>query len=177
MRPLERTDLELHGYSKQTIKKLQAAKLGGKQPLAAGRPAPPDDLNTDELVVWNATAALLEERGTLTPGDGPLLTLYATTVVEHRTDRALLEREGRVHIVSRLDKNSHEIVIHAVNPRCRVVRGQEAQLISLMRELGLTPLRRGHVAAAHDPEADKPVKQRTAMDDLNDELDRIGRTN
>src|SRR5208283_6021985 len=81
---------------------------------------------------------------------GPMVMLYAQTFCELRAERALLDREGRVVTVSRQDKNSHEILIRAVNPRARIVRDLEKQLTKLLCELGLTPLRRHNVREARD---------------------------
>jgi P27 family predicted phage terminase small subunit len=144
-------DAKLRGYSNDAI--ARGAVASGKSEehaLEGGRPDAPAHLSESEKSVWDATVALLEHRGTLTPGDGPTLMLYCQTFCELRAERALLEREGRVQTVSRLDKNSHEILIRAVNPRVRVVRDLEKQLTILLRELGLTPLRRHGVREARN---------------------------
>jgi len=147
-RPLTIEDAKLRGYSNPALKRIARRIPGDAQALEAGQPDAPPHLSAAEFSVWNATVALLEKRGTLTPGDGPSLALYAQTVVEHAAERARLDEEGRVIIVNRLDKHGHAILIHSVNPRVRVVRDLERQLTLLLRELGLTPLRRHQVRNA-----------------------------
>jgi P27 family predicted phage terminase small subunit len=118
--------------------------------VEAGRPEAPAHLSDDEKAVWNSTVLLLEHRRALTPGDATALMLYCQTFCELRTERKLLEREGRVETVSKLDRLGREILIRAVNPRCRIVRDLEKQLFMLIRELGLTPLRRHNVRATKE---------------------------
>jgi P27 family predicted phage terminase small subunit len=168
--PLSREELKLHGYSNAALKKLSARKADGPPALEAGKPEPPPHLSDAECEVWDTTLALLEERGTLTNGDGPALALYAQAVIEHRAEREQLKIEGRITVVNRLDKHGHNIVIHAVNPRVRVVRDLENQLVLLLRELGLTPLRRHQVRNTR--QADGNPGEAAAQDVLSD-MDRI----
>src|ERR1700733_4040740 len=144
-RPLPVEALKLRGYSDTTVRKLSSQKSEKVAAFNSGKPETPQHLNAEEREAWTAAVALLEQRGTLTPGDGPALTLYAQTVVEHRAERTHLENEGRVPVVNKLDRLGRQVVIHDVNPRVRVVRDLEKTLVLLLRELGLTPLRRHHV--------------------------------
>ena len=145
------TDEELvlsntRGVAEQIKAKRVAAKDEGVHD--AGRPAEPTHLSAEELAIWNTTADALEQRGTLTPGDGSVLALFAQLTVEHRAERRHLNEEGRIHLGQKIDKNGHAIVLHIINPRCQVVRELERQLLAVMKELGLTPKQRANVKGA-----------------------------
>jgi P27 family predicted phage terminase small subunit len=142
-------ELEIKGYSPAAQKRMLESR---KEPdaLEAGRPDAPEHFSEAERKVWDATMDMLEKRGTLTPGDGPALMLYVQTAVELRTERKLLDSEGRVVIVSKLDTHKCEIKIHAINPRVRIVRELEKQLLTCLREMGLTALRRHGVRRARE---------------------------
>jgi phage terminase small subunit len=152
-RPITSAEADLRGYTPAAQKRLAENKLEQPEPLEAGRPDAPPYFSEAERAVWDSTILMIEKRGTLTPGDGPTITLYSTTSVELRTERKLLDAEGRVCTVSRLDRMGREIVIRAVNPRVRIVRDLEKLMLSLVRELGLTPLRRHGVKHARNANA------------------------
>lgn len=143
-------ELDLKGYSETAQKRMLASRKEPSEAPEAGRPDVPLHFSDAERVAWDAAIELLEKRGTLTPGDGPTLMLYVQTSVELRGERKLLDAEGRVVIVSKLDTHKHEIKIHAVNPRVRIVRELEKQLLTCLREMGLTALRRNGVRRARD---------------------------
>jgi phage terminase small subunit len=143
MRPISDSEARLTCSPLEASKKAQRREERTAELQEAGRPDTPTDLTGDELAVWNATADLLERRGSLTPGDGAALTLYAQATCALRFEKTEMKREGgRVIVVSKLDTHDREIRIHAANPRWRIVRDLEAQVVLLLRELGLTPLRR-----------------------------------
>jgi P27 family predicted phage terminase small subunit len=149
--PLSIDELKVRGHSDTAIRRNFQNRRAETRDVDAGCPTRPSYLSRDERKVFAATIRLLAARGTLTAGDGPAVALYAQTVVEHRAERQQLEREGRVVITERLDTHNQRVVLHAVNPRVRVVRDLEKQLTLLLRELGLTPLRRHQVRKAKTP--------------------------
>jgi P27 family predicted phage terminase small subunit len=117
----------------------------------AGRPAVPSDLTSAEKVVFKSTADLLEKRGCLTAGDADVLAAYARCAVALSAERSLLVTEGHVHVANKLDKHGNTILVHVINPRVRVVRDLESQLITLLKACGLTPSTRNRVQPAADP--------------------------
>jgi P27 family predicted phage terminase small subunit len=141
--PIEQ--LELQG-SPNLRRALKYAPLDNEAP-DAGRPDAPAHLSDAERSVWDSTVALLENRRALTAGDAAVLMMYCQVFCELRSERALLDREGRIETVSKLDKYERQILIRATNPRVRIVRDLEKQLFTLTKELGLTPLRRHNVRA------------------------------
>jgi P27 family predicted phage terminase small subunit len=148
MNPISRDEGRLKGYSEASLDRLDAKrKPRGKAP-DAGRPDVPADLSRAEREIWEAAISALEHRGTLTPGDGPALRLFAQLSAERDEERKNMESEGRVIVTQRLDSHGHGIVVRTTNPRLRIVRDLEKQLVSLLRELGLTPLRRHQVQKA-----------------------------
>src|ERR1700722_19231591 len=119
--PITKAEADLRGYSAAAIKRMAENKQDQSEPLEAGRPECPAYFSEAERAVWDATILMIEKRGTLTPGDGPTITMYSTATVELQAERKLLDSEGRLCTVSRLDRMGREIVIRAVNPRLRVV--------------------------------------------------------
>jgi P27 family predicted phage terminase small subunit len=149
-RPISENEMMLHGYNEATIKRVNAKKLEPNGEIEAGRPDAPAQLSDAEKSVWDSVVVLLEHRRALTPGDATALMLYCQVFVELRAERALLDREGRVETVSKLDRLGREILIRATNPRVRIVRDLERQLFMIVKELGLTPLRRHNVRATKE---------------------------
>ena len=95
--------------------------------------------------------------------------LYCQVFCALRSEKALLEKEGRVHVAPKMI-SGYEILIRAVNPRHRVVRDLENQLFQLIRELGLTPLRRHNVRSTKKAKKD-PIDD--ALAEGNKVLERI----
>jgi P27 family predicted phage terminase small subunit len=160
-RPISKETARLHGYSDAAIRRGAVASRSDEDEnlLDAGRPEPPPHLTDAEKTVWDSALNLLERRGTLTPGDGPALAMFALTSVELRNERTQLEREGRVVTSSRVNKHGHEILIREVNPRTRIVRDLERQFVTILRELGLTPLRRHGVKSTRNNNPLTPGKK------------------
>jgi P27 family predicted phage terminase small subunit len=146
MQQISDDEARLHYSPAEAQKKANQRATKDAERHDAGRPDVPAYLTEDEVQIFNATADVLEARGTLTVGDGPLLALYAQACTALRAEKQRMEEEGgRVIITSRLDRHEREIRIHAVNPRATVVKDIENQIVLMLRELGMTPLRRDRV--------------------------------
>jgi phage terminase small subunit len=161
MKEISDIEARLHYAPAEASKKAQRREEKAAELHEAGRPVTPARLSDDEFEVWTTVADLLESRGSLTPGDGDAIAIYAQAVCALRLEKRRMSDEGgRVIVASRLDRQGREIVRHEVNPRWHVVRDLENQIVVFLREFGLTPLRRKQVAktkskgrAPGDPQA------------------------
>lgn len=162
----------MRGYSDTRIQEMADAKATADS-FAAGRPDLPADLSPQERAVWESVADELQERGTLTPADGASIALYAQTFCTHRAERDLLEKEGRVIVVSKLDKHKDAILVHSVNPRVRIVSDLEKRLLALLKQLGMTPATRT-ARQATIPEKQNPQSALTELDKLMARFDKQG---
>jgi P27 family predicted phage terminase small subunit len=146
MQRISDDEARLHYSPAEAQKKADRRAAKEAEQAEAGVPEAPEHLTADEKAVFTKAAEMLAARGTVTVGDGQLLALYAQAVVALRAKKERMEEEGgRVIIVSKFDRMQREIRIHAVNPRFKVVRDLENQIVLMLRELGMTPLRRDRV--------------------------------
>lgn len=171
-RPLSIRELKARGYSDSRIQQMADAKATAGS-FAAGRPAAPGDLSPAEREIWESVANELEQRGTLTRGDGPAIELYARTYVSCQSERAALAKEGYVVVVQKLDKHKDMIVCRAANPRARIVADLERRVLALLRQLGMTPAART-ARQATMPEKENPQAALNELDRLMMRLDKQG---
>ena len=75
------------------------------EPLAQGRPRYPRNITPQARRVFKELVNQLEARRTLTPGDGHLLTLYATVWDRRERAQANLLAQGEICAYTRLDPN------------------------------------------------------------------------
>lgn len=82
---------------------------------------------------------LLEARGTLDPGAGPTLELYAETKARWLRAKADLEARGEMITETRITKSGETYDVSVLNPMLRVAENCESQLLSLTKTLGIAP--------------------------------------
>lgn len=110
-----------------------------------GAPPLPDNLTLEETAEWKKVVDILSERNALTSGDGAILELYAQVKVRHRFESARLDEEGVIVELTQI-RCGQPVRITTTNPRFKVVRMLEKQLMEILLVLGLTPRSRKSIA-------------------------------
>jgi len=139
-------------------------KLQGTRPqyvnpeaiIPAGRPKYPRGISNDAKRVFKTIARLLEQRRSLSEGDGELMRLLAIAYDRHAKAVLKLAEEGEVRIYTRLDRKGNQVETEAVNLWLKIAQESEKFMVACYDRLGLSPLNRNKVkpAAEEKPAAD-----------------------
>jgi P27 family predicted phage terminase small subunit len=106
--------------------------------VAPGRPRYPRDISAAGRKVFKRLCKLLEERRTLTDADGDLIRLYCIAHARHA--RAIEHLEAQGEIVTRtVVKDGEAYEVEKTNLWLGVATKAEAQMLSILDRLGLTP--------------------------------------
>jgi|HubBroStandDraft_1064217.scaffolds.fasta_scaffold156152_3 P27 family predicted phage terminase small subunit len=125
--------------------------------LLAGRPKCPRTLSKAARMEWLAALKLLESRGTLDPGAGPTLELYATTKARWLECMEDLNRRGLQIEITKATSKGDLYTITADNPMLKIAQDCEAQLMQLTKTIGIAPDAREKVRKV------KPVARASAV--------------
>lgn len=107
--------------------------------LVGGRPTCPKHLSKAARKEWLAAVKLLEARGTLEPGCGPTLNLYAVLMARWLEAKADIDARG-LQIKTKKTTSRGEIYeVEIENPMLRIAQDSEAQLQQLTKTLGIAP--------------------------------------
>jgi P27 family predicted phage terminase small subunit len=138
---------ELHGT------KRQVQETSG---FVGGRPKFPKHLSAPARKIYKRTVALLEARQVLTEGDEQLIAQYAEI-----TARWIEAKEGLLGNlfvqIPLLDSNGQLHFVERPNPRLKICREAEQQLVQIASKLSLTV-------------ADRERGKKTLHDDSSDEI-------
>jgi P27 family predicted phage terminase small subunit len=128
---------DLHGL-KGTVPQ---PRKGDSIPLAlsGGRPKCPRHLSKAARKEWLAAVKLLESRGTLDPGTGPTLELYATTKARWLECMADLNVRGLMIEETRFSSKGEQYTVTVPNPLLKVAENCEAALQQLTKTIGIAP--------------------------------------
>jgi P27 family predicted phage terminase small subunit len=125
---------QLHGT---TVDRPSRAKE--KPEHRGGRPKYPlADLPPEAKPVWDAIVKQLRRRRTLTPGDGPALTLYCRTFLQWRLACADVEKNGVRVSEERYSREGNPYTVSAPNPFLKISAGLADTLQQYLRDFGLT---------------------------------------
>jgi P27 family predicted phage terminase small subunit len=111
----------------------------GESHIKASRPKPPTFLSEEAKVKFKQLARQLALRRSITAGDGDLLTLYCS--LWERWVRALvhLRDEGDICKYNRLDSSGCAVEVERENLHVKVAQNSERQMVTILKQLGLTP--------------------------------------
>ncbi len=128
----------------------RADRHGAKSTAGIARKAPrmPRDLDAAARRVWREIVPELERRGIITELDQMALVLYCTAVSDVQELSAIIDRAGMTFTTAR--------GVVKARPEVAMLRRAMAQVLSMGRELGLTPLSRSRLPEAPLPEEDNP---------------------
>lgn len=141
------------------IRGTKARRSRRKAPVSTpGRPVMPQNLSVPARKVWKSTLKLLEDRRTLTPGDGPLLAVYAEMMVRYQQACESLATGGVMQRVTVLDSHGKRVTRLKPNPMLKVVEACETALRSYLRDFGLTALTRDRVKPLAEEKKDSGEK-------------------
>ena len=111
-------------------------------PFAGGRPRMPKYLDVDEQEAWKAIVKLLAKRGTLSPGDGPSIEIYANSYARHRALLKELREHGEMVDVTVLDSSGNAHTKRVANPAGKLATQLANSLRAMLKEFGGTPASR-----------------------------------
>lgn len=141
--------------------KSRAAKPA--EAAVAGRAAKPTHLSPEAQLVWKRVSKIMGLRGTETVGDFAALAVFCECYV--RWVQAKRELGTELMITDTvLDSNGTAYTKKKLNPLLKVVEAAERNVLTLARELGLTPLLREKVKPA------KPAEEAEAPATVGDML-------
>lgn len=118
-----------------------------------GRPAMPNDLTDVGIAAWREAVDRLDEQGTLTLSDGPLLMLYAHAAEGYHTarDRVL---QTDLALVSQRPKGGLDI---KRNPFCAELHKYRNAMQSLLIQLAMTPTERAKIGMLRQDSDNNPL--------------------
>ncbi len=106
----------------------------------AGRPRFLSHLCPAARSAYKRACKLLEQRGTLTPGDESALAVYAEVYARWLDAKGELAKYGLMVTVTVLDSNGAPHDKRVKNPCLDIATGCERQLLALVKTLGLSPV-------------------------------------
>jgi P27 family predicted phage terminase small subunit len=137
-RPAKSNELHrLHGTKPQSRAATESVFVGG-------RPKFPGHLSKVARAEAKRVVKLLEDRRTVTPGDIALISLYAEVYSRWVATKAAIGDELMVEIKIK-DSNGAIHSTQRLNPLLKVAQADEAKLIQLTTQMGLTPAARDRV--------------------------------
>ncbi len=130
----------------------------------AGRPDPPDFVESDELALgkWHHLCEVLEQLGVLSQTDHDLMAAYACSWSEWVKLIAIVRKEGHTVI-----GGTGGVI---VNPSAREMDKAFGRLVKLVPEFGLSPSSRSRLSAA-------PKKEANPLNEYLEELANARRNN
>ena len=148
----------------QPRKDLSEHKLQGTKPkyveesstLPPGRPRYPKGLRPDEKKAFKNFSRLLEQRRSLTEGDGEILRLISIVFCRWQKALRMVAEQGEIRIYTRLDKFGVAHDSERPNLWLKVAQDAEKFVQGQLDRMGLTPLNRGKVKAAEVPKSATP---------------------
>lgn len=110
-----------------------------------GRPPCPKYLSSEARQYFRKLCKKLEQRRSLTEGDGELLALYASTWERWRKAMADVGARGEVVISISRGKSGETIEREKKNPWLLIAQESEKSMVGILDRLGLSPLNRERV--------------------------------
>ena len=114
-----------------------------------GRAAKPTHLSPEAQLVWKRVSKIMGLRGTETIGDFAALAVFCECYVRWVQAKQELGSELMISDTV-LDSHGQQVTRRKLNPLLKVVEAAERNVLTLARELGLTPLLREKVKPAKE---------------------------
>jgi P27 family predicted phage terminase small subunit len=157
-------------------KALEVHKLQGTKPewvvpdcvVEAGRPKFPKGISRSARKLFKKFCSLLEQRRSLTAGDGELIHLLVIKTERHQRAMEHLEVEGEIVTTVRLDKHGEQVQSLRPNQWLKIAQEAEKEKLAILDRLGLSPMNRSKVKSTEIPQAETP------KDELENLLERNG---
>ena len=168
-KPLTVAQINLRGNSRHLtsaqLKAREAEESRDTTPadyVPSGKPKMPNSVKEipEAVEAWKGAVKILKERGALTRGDGPALTVFALCQARYLKATADVEKRGFEIEVERGDKKGERYTTSTPNPSLQIISQCERQLLALAVRLGMTPKDRSGI---------RPAKPKTPKPKPNDE--------
>lgn len=117
------------------------SKPAQPSPFKGGRPKFPKHLSPVARTEFKRCVQLLEQRGTVTPGDYATVAVYSEVFARWIQAKQAIGDELMV-TTTVTDNNGTARTVTRLNPLLKVVQNCESRMLSLVKELGLTPVAR-----------------------------------
>jgi len=117
-----------------------------------GIPAYARGLSEKSKIHWDEVGEELNKMRILTTADRWLLRLLSDKLVDY--DEGLESLKKNPKIIAGNNKDGSPILI--TNPYVKIVRDSWNQILTALREFGLTPSSRTHISSIPDPDKDNP---------------------
>jgi P27 family predicted phage terminase small subunit len=108
--------------------------------VVAGRPKFPGHLSKAARAEVKRVCKLLEQRGTLTPGDMSLLSVYGEVYARWIDAKKELNATGVMVTITCTDSNGVAFEKRVENPLLKITTACERQIFALVKTLGLSPV-------------------------------------
>lgn len=119
--------------------------------IHGGRPKCPRHLSKAARKEWLSAVKLLESRGTLDPGAGPTLEVYAETRARWLEAKADIAARGLQIEVQKATSKGELYTVTAENPMLKIAESCESALQQLTKQLGIAPDAREKVKKVKQP--------------------------
>jgi P27 family predicted phage terminase small subunit len=120
-------------------------KSAAESVFTGGRPKFPKHLTGLARSEAKRICKLLETRRTLTEGDIATIVLYAETSARWIETKKQVATEGLMIVTKMKDSNGALHDVRRLNPLVKIMQADEAKLLTLSKELGLSPVTRDRV--------------------------------
>jgi P27 family predicted phage terminase small subunit len=149
--PRERKTLEEHA-----LQSTRPQYVLPDSEVVASRPKIPTEFKTKPHLrkLFKKYCQELEQRGTLTFGDGDLIRMAVLSRDSHERAIAHLQVEGEIVTYQRLDADGHSVDVVRPNLWLKVAQDAAKALLSHLDRLGLTPANRNKIKPAAKPKPD-----------------------
>jgi P27 family predicted phage terminase small subunit len=145
--PRERIPLETHKLC--NTRPQYVAK--GESNVPGSLPRPAKFLSKDAKKKFRALVRQLADRRTVTAGDADLISLYCSLWERWHQSLAKILEEGSIRIYTRLGADGTEVQVEKENLHIKLAQSCERQMVTILRQLGLTPRDRDAVKEVATP--------------------------
>lgn len=114
----------------------------------AGRPKIPKHLSRVARAEFKRVVGLLEQRGTITPGDAAMVAVLSEVYARWIKAKAEIDETGLMVETTIKDTHGEPVLVRRLNPLLKIVSDCERQIKNLTQQLGLTPATRDRVKPA-----------------------------
>ena len=145
--PTPRIPLEIHEL--RDTKPQYVAR--GESEVPASLPRPAKFLSKDAKKKFRALVRQLAARRTVTAGDADLISLYCSLWERWQQSLAKILEEGAIRIYTRLGSDGASAEVERENLHIKLAQNCERQMVTILRQLGLTPSARDTVRPVATP--------------------------
>ncbi len=146
--PTPRIPLEIHDLRST---KPQYVKNGESQVAATPLPRPAKFLSKEAKKKFRALVRQLASRRTVTEGDADLISIECSLWEQWQQSLLKIREEGSIRIYTRLGADGVATEVEKENLHVKIAQNCQRQMVTILRQLGLTPSARDTVKQVATP--------------------------